>query len=146
MTRFDMSEFSEGHTVSRLIGSPPGYVGHQEGGQLTEAIKRRPYQVILLDEIEKAHRDIWNLLLQVTDEGHLTDSRGRRVDFSNTLVIMTSNLGTHHLKLSKRSLGFASQDSANYAGLSRRVLDEAKGVHPLEFWNRLDGGGSFCAA
>jgi len=93
MTRIDMSEFGEKHTVSKLIGAPPGYVGYEEGGILTESVRRRPYQVVLLDEFEKAHKDVWNLLLQLFDEGHLTDSQGRRVDFRNCIVIMTSNLG-----------------------------------------------------
>ena len=93
MTRIDMSEFGEKHTVSRLVGAPPGYVGYEEGGKLTEAVRRRPYQVILLDEFEKAHPEVWNILLQLFDEGQLTDSHGRTVDFSNTLVVMTSNMG-----------------------------------------------------
>ena len=138
LTRFDMSEFAESHTVSRLIGSPPGYVGHQEGGQLTEAVLRRPYQVVLLDEIEKAHRDIWNLLLQVTDEGHLSDSSGRRVDFSNTLLIMTSNLGAHLLKSNQRSVGFAATADRSPESAESEVLAFAKDALPLEFWNRLD--------
>ncbi|MEM1349779.1 MAG: AAA family ATPase, partial [Myxococcota bacterium] len=95
IVRLDMSEFMESHAVSRMIGAPPGYVGHEHGGQLTEAIRRRPYQVVLLDEIEKAHPDVLNLLLQLFDEGRLTDGKGRVVDFSNTVVIMTSNLGAH---------------------------------------------------
>ena len=93
MVRFDMSEFLESHSVARLIGAPPGYVGHQDGGQLTDRIRRRPYQVVLFDEIEKSHRDVWNVLLQILDEGRLSDGKGRLVDFSNTLIIMTSNLG-----------------------------------------------------
>ena len=133
-----MSEFAESHTIARLIGSPPGYVGHQEGGQLTETVLRRPYQVILLDEIEKAHRDIWNLLLQVTDEGHLSDSRGRRVDFSNTLLIMTSNLGAQLMKPGRRGVGFAAQVHDDQDQTEKQVLDFAKKALPLEFWNRLD--------
>ena len=97
MTRIDMSEYGEKHTVSRLIGAPPGYVGYDEGGVLTESIRRRPYQVILLDEFEKAHRDVWNLLLQLFDDGRLTDSHGRNVNFSNCIIVMTSNLGAHVL-------------------------------------------------
>jgi ATP-dependent Clp protease ATP-binding subunit ClpC len=138
LTRFDMSEFAESHTVARLIGSPPGYVGHQDGGQLTEVVLRRPYQVILLDEIEKAHRDIWNLLLQVTDEGHLSDSRGRRVDFSNTLLIMTSNLGAQLMRPGRRSVGFASDVEGTTSQTEKKVLDFAKNALPLEFWNCLD--------
>jgi ATP-dependent Clp protease ATP-binding subunit ClpC len=138
LTRFDMSEFAESHTVARLIGSPPGYVGHQEGGQLTEVVLRRPYQVILLDEIEKAHRDIWNLLLQVTDEGHLSDSRGRRVDFSNTLLIMTSNLGAQLMRPGRRGVGFAADVQDDASQTEAKVLAFAKDALPLEFWNRLD--------
>ena len=138
LTRFDMSEFAESHTISRLIGSPPGYVGHQEGGQLTESVVRRPYQVILLDEIEKAHRDIWNLLLQVTDEGHLSDSKGRRVDFSNTLLVMTSNLGAHLLKPNQRGVGFSTNADWDPQRAEHQVLNFAKDALPLEFWNRLD--------
>ena len=93
MVRIDMSEFMEQHSVARLVGSPPGYIGHDEGGQLTEAVRRKPYSVILLDEIEKAHRDVSNILLQIFDDGHLTDSKGRKVDFRNTLIVMTSNIG-----------------------------------------------------
>ncbi len=98
MVRIDMSEYMEKHSVSRLIGAPPGYVGYDEGGQLTEAIRRRPYSVILLDEIEKAHSDVFNVLLQVMDDGRLTDGQGRSVDFSNTVLIMTSNLGSQHIE------------------------------------------------
>src|SRR5690606_38822754 len=93
MVRIDMSEYQEKHTVSRLVGAPPGYVGYEEGGQLTEAVRRRPYSVVLLDEIEKAHPDVWNILLQVMDDGRLTDSQGRVVDFRNAVLIMTSNVG-----------------------------------------------------
>jgi ATP-dependent Clp protease ATP-binding subunit ClpB len=94
MTRIDMSEYQEKHTVSRLVGAPPGYVGYDEGGQLTEAVRRKPYQVVLLDEIEKAHPDVWNVLLQVLDDGRLTDNKGRVVNFKNTIIIMTSNIGS----------------------------------------------------
>ena len=97
LVRFDMSEYMEKHAVARLIGAPPGYVGYEEGGTLTEAVRRRPYQVVLFDEIEKAHPDIFNILLQVLDEGHLTDGHGRRVDFANTIVLLTSNIGADHL-------------------------------------------------
>jgi ATP-dependent Clp protease ATP-binding subunit ClpB len=95
MTRIDMSEYQEKHSVSRLVGAPPGYVGYDEGGQLTEAVRRKPYSVVLLDEIEKAHPDVWNILLQVLDDGHLTDNKGRKVNFKNTIIIMTSNIGSH---------------------------------------------------
>lgn len=95
MTRVDMSEYGEKHTVSRLVGAPPGYVGYEEGGTLTESVRRRPYQILLLDEFEKGHRDVWNILLQLFDEGHLTDSHGRKVDFRNCLVVMTSNIGAN---------------------------------------------------
>ena len=97
MIRIDMSEYMEKHSVSRLIGAPPGYVGHDEGGQLTEAVRRNPYSVILLDEVEKAHSDVFNVLLQILDEGRLTDSKGRSVDFKNTIIIMTSNIGSQIL-------------------------------------------------
>ena len=97
MIRIDMSEYMEKHSVSRLIGAPPGYVGHEEGGQLTEPVRRRPYSIMLFDEIEKAHPDVWNVLLQVLDDGRLTDSQGRTVDFSNTVIIMTSNVGSQHI-------------------------------------------------
>src|SRR5690606_24471167 len=95
MTRIDMSEYQEKHSVSRLVGAPPGYVGYEEGGQLTEAVRRKPYSVVLLDEIEKAHPDVWNILLQVLDDGRLTDNKGRVVNFKNTIIIMTSNIGSH---------------------------------------------------
>ena len=98
MVRIDMSEYMEKHSVARLIGAPPGYVGYEEGGQLTEAVRRRPYSVVLFDEVEKAHPDVWNALLQVLDDGRLTDGQGRTVDFRNTVVIMTSNLGSHHFR------------------------------------------------
>ena len=106
MVRIDMSEFMEQHSVARLVGSPPGYIGHDEGGQLTEAVRRKPYSVILLDEIEKAHRDVSNILLQIFDDGHLTDSKGRKVDFRNTLIVMTSNIGSDLIR-QDRTLGFA---------------------------------------
>merc|ERR1719333_1531503 len=115
ITRIDMSEYMEKHTVSRLIGAPPGYVGHDQGGQLTEAVRRRPYNVVLFDEVEKAHKDVWNVLLQVLDDGRLTDSQGRTVDFSNTVIIMTSNLGANKLleaAVSKDPAAFSSAKSA----------------------------------
>jgi len=106
MIRLDMSEFMERHTVSKLIGSPPGYVGFNEGGQLTEAVRRRPYTVVLFDEVEKAHPDVFNLLLQLLEDGRLTDSKGRTVDFKNTLLIMTSNIGSKVIEIGGGGLGF----------------------------------------
>ena len=111
MIRFDMSEFMEKHTVSKLIGSPPGYVGYDEGGQLTERVRRKPYSVILFDEIEKAHPDVFNMLLQILDDGRLTDSQGRKVDFRNTVIIMTSNVGAKLITNEQKSLGFLSDGS-----------------------------------
>jgi ATP-dependent Clp protease ATP-binding subunit ClpB len=137
MTRIDMSEYQERHSVSRLVGAPPGYVGYDEGGQLTEAVRRKPYSVVLLDEIEKAHPDVWNILLQVLDDGRLTDNKGRVVNFKNTLIIMTSNIGSHIIQ-------------ENFEGLERKNLEEViektqsevmdllrKTVRP-EFLNRVD--------
>jgi len=140
MIRIDMSEFMEKFTVSRLIGAPPGYVGYEEGGQLTEKVRRKPYSVVLLDEIEKAHPDVFNILLQVMDEGRLTDSFGRRIDFKNTIVIMTSNIGTRQLKEFGRGIGFVSNSSAaNDKEFSRGVIQKAlnKTFAP-EFLNRVD--------
>jgi ATP-dependent Clp protease ATP-binding subunit ClpC len=145
MVRLDMSEFMEKHSVSRLVGAPPGYVGFDEGGQLTEAVRRRSYSVILLDEIEKAHPDVFNVLLQVFEDGHLTDSKGRRVDFKNTIIVMTSNLGSNLISTSAK-LGFASGDETHelekdYERIKERVLDAVKdpgnGFRP-EFLNRID--------
>ena len=130
MLRLDMSEYMERHSVSRLIGAPPGYVGYEEGGSLTEAIRRRPYQVVLFDEIEKAHPDIFNLLLQVLDEGHLTDGHGRRVDFRNTIILMTSNIAANHL------LALAEEDSVESA--RNTIMAEMGQVFRPEFLNRLD--------
>jgi ATP-dependent Clp protease ATP-binding subunit ClpB len=123
-----MSEYQERHTVSRLIGAPPGYVGYEEGGQLTEAVRRRPYSVILLDEIEKAHQDAFNVLLQVLDDGRLTDGQGRTVDFKNTVVVMTSNIGSH--------LFFSSGLSPEQQ--EERVLEEVRATFRPEFLNRVD--------
>jgi ATP-dependent Clp protease ATP-binding subunit ClpB len=128
MVRLDMSEYMEKHTVSRLIGAPPGYVGHEEGGQLTEAIKRRPYSLILLDEIEKAHADVFNILLQILDDGRLTDGKGRTVDFKNSLVIMTSNLGSQAIK----ELG------REYERMEKEVRSILESHFRPEFLNRLD--------
>ncbi len=130
MTRIDMSEFMEKHSVSRLVGAPPGYVGYEEGGVLTEAIRRRPYQIVLFDEIEKAHPDVFNILLQVLDEGRLTDSQGRTVDFRNTLIVMTSNIGAEHL------MGLS--DDADVSDARELVLDAIKASFRPEFYNRID--------
>ena len=137
LLRFDMSEYMEGHTVSRLIGSPPGYVGHEEGGQLTERVRRKPWSVVLLDELEKAHHDIWSLLLQVMEEGVLTDAQGRKTDFRNTVLVMTSNLGAQRFAKGKR-LGFAAGGEAEREELERAVLSDAGNTFAPEFLNRLD--------
>lgn len=138
LIRFDMSEYMESHAVSRLIGSPPGYVGHEEGGQLTGAVRRHPWSVVLLDELEKAHRDIWNLLLQVMEEGVLTDAQGRKTDFRNTILVMTSNLGAKRFAKGQ-TLGFSTTREAGDRDMEREVLSEAKNVFSPEFWGRLDG-------
>ena len=132
LTRIDMSEYMEKFAVSRLVGAPPGYVGYEEGGQLTEAVRRRPYQVILLDEIEKAHPDVFNVLLQVLDDGRLTDSQGRTVDFKNTLVIMTSNIGSQQLQAS------TGRRRRGYEQMKRQVTDALRGSFRPEFLNRID--------
>lgn len=139
LIRIDMSEYMEKFTVSRLVGAPPGYVGYEEGGQLTEKVRRKPYSIVLLDEIEKAHPDVFNILLQVMDEGRLTDSYGRTVDFKNTIVIMTSNIGTRQLKEFGKGIGFAAQVRTNDKEYSRSVITKAlnKSFAP-EFINRLD--------
>ncbi|MBK6767140.1 MAG: AAA family ATPase [bacterium] len=134
MIRIDMSEYQERHTVSRLIGAPPGYVGHEEGGQLTEAIRRRPYSVLLLDEIEKAHPDVWNILLQVLDDGRLTDSKGRTVDFKNTIVIMTSNIGSDLISARAEAL----ETEHGYEEVRKDVLELLKRSIRPEFLNRID--------
>ena len=136
MSRFDMSEYLEQHSVARLVGAPPGYVGHDDGGQLTEAIRKRPYQVVLFDEIEKGHRDVWNLLLQLLDEGRITDSRGRTVDCSNVVVVLTSNLGSEAFAPAARRIGFAG-DGATGAQMER-ALESARGSFPPELWNRIE--------
>jgi len=136
--QIDMSEYMEKFNVSRLVGAPPGYVGYEEGGQLTEKVRRRPYSVVLLDEIEKAHPDVFNLLLQMLEEGRLTDSFGRKVDFKNTIIIMTSNIGAEMLK-KQGSLGFKSQaEDVTYQGMKERLLDEVKRAFKPEFLNRVD--------
>jgi ATP-dependent Clp protease ATP-binding subunit ClpC len=139
LIRVDMSEYMEKFNVSRLVGAPPGYVGYEEGGQLTERVRRKPYSIVLLDEIEKAHPDVFNLLLQVMDEGRLTDSNGRIVDFKNTVIIMTSNVGTRQLKEFSHGIGFASQASANDQAYANGVIQKAlhKSFSP-EFLNRID--------
>ena len=138
--RIDMSEYMEKHSVSRMIGSPPGYVGHEEGGQLTEAVRRKPYSVVLLDEVEKAHPDVFNVLLQLLEDGRLTDSTGRVVSFKNTIIVMTSNAGAHDL-VSTRSLGFGTQkasDTGDHAALRDAVMKAVKNVFRPEFINRVD--------
>jgi ATP-dependent Clp protease ATP-binding subunit ClpC len=139
LIQLDMSEYSERHTASRLFGAPPGYVGYDEGGQLTEKVRRRPFSVVLFDEIEKAHPDIFNSLLQVLEEGHLTDSQGRKVDFKNTIIIMTTNLGTRDISKSL-GLGFANSDDdmTNYERMKGKVSDELKSHFRPEFLNRID--------
>lgn len=140
LVRIDMSEYMEKFNVSRLVGAPPGYVGFEDGGQLTEVVRRRPYSVILLDEIEKAHPDVFNILLQIMDEGRLTDSQGRTVDFRNTIIIMTSNLGSEHINKSKRSLGFVEEisEKSEYKEIKSSVMSAIKKAFKPEFINRLD--------
>jgi len=139
MIRVDMSEFMEKHSVSRMIGSPPGYVGYDEGGQLSEKIRRNPYSVILFDEVEKAHPDIFNILLQVLDDGHITDAQGRKIDFKNTIIIMTSNAGAMNI-VSPKKLGFIAVDNAeeDYKRMKAGVMDEIKRIFKPEFLNRID--------
>ena len=137
LIQLDMSEYMEKHTVSRLVGSPPGYVGYEEGGQLTEAVRRRPYSVVLLDEIEKAHPDVFNTLLQILEDGRLTDAQGRTVDFKNTVIIMTSNLGTQNLR--KPAMGFGqTSEEVTYEKMKERVTEELKRHFRPEFLNRID--------
>jgi ATP-dependent Clp protease ATP-binding subunit ClpC len=142
MIRLDMSEFMERHTVSKLIGSPPGYVGYNEGGQLTEAVRRRPYTVVLFDEVEKAHPDVFNMMLQILEDGRLTDSKGRTVNFKNTLLIMTSNIGSQVIEKGGKSLGFQvpseSTDERSYQRIRSLVLEELRNYFRPEFLNRLD--------
>ncbi|HEX2669554.1 MAG TPA: AAA family ATPase, partial [Polyangiaceae bacterium] len=138
MTRVDLSEFSEPHAIARLIGAPPGYVGHEAGGQLTEAVRRRPYQVILLDELEKAHPDVLTSFLGVFDEGRLTDGRGRTVDFTNTVILMTSNLGAEESGSSpRRRVGFGNE-AVERADLEQRVVAAARSALAPELYNRID--------
>ncbi|MEX2434809.1 MAG: AAA family ATPase, partial [Acidimicrobiia bacterium] len=137
LIQLDMSEYMEKHTVSRLVGSPPGYVGYDEGGQLTEAVRRKPFSVVLFDEIEKAHPDVFNTLLQILEDGRLTDAQGRTVDFKNTVIIMTSNLGTADLR--KANIGFGPADDAvSYERMKDKVMDELKKSFRPEFLNRID--------
>ena len=137
--RVDMSEYMEKHSVSKMIGSPPGYVGYEGGGQLSEKVRRNPYSVILFDEVEKAHPDVFNILLQVLDDGHITDSQGHKIDFKNTIVIMTSNAGAENI-IAPRHLGFTSQDDekARYTRMKTGVMDEVKRLFKPEFLNRID--------
>lgn len=137
--RMDMSEYMEKHSVSKLIGSPPGYVGYDEGGQLSEKVRRNPYSILLFDEIEKAHPDVFNILLQVLDDGHITDSQGRRVDFKNTVIIMTSNAGASSI-ISPKKLGFLSEndEKADYSRMKSSVMEEVKRIFKPEFINRID--------
>ena len=141
MIRMDMSEYMESYTVSKLIGSPPGYVGHEEGGQLTEQVRKHPYSIVLFDEIEKAHPDVWNALLQILDDGRLTDSQGRTVSFQNTIIVLTSNVGARDI-LGKKSLGFILSGQEERAKreetIKSRVMEEVKQTFQPEFLNRLD--------
>jgi ATP-dependent Clp protease ATP-binding subunit ClpC len=141
LVQIDMSEYMEKHNVSRLIGAPPGYIGYEEGGQLTEKIRRRPYSVVLLDEIEKAHPDVWNMLLQIMEEGRLTDNVGRVIDFKNTILIMTTNIGAGEIS-GKRTFGLAGgrpqNEDASYAEMKSKLKDEMEKAFRPEFLNRLD--------
>ena len=144
MIRIDMSEYMEKHTVSRLVGSPPGYVGHEEGGQLTEKVRRKPYSVVLFDEIEKAHEDVWNILLQILEDGIVTDSQGRRVDFKNTVIVMTSNVGAKNITAAEAArLGFdatekETDENARFQRIKEAVMAELKRTFKPEFLNRID--------
>jgi ATP-dependent Clp protease ATP-binding subunit ClpC len=141
LIRIDMSEYMEKFSVSRLVGAPPGYVGYEEGGQLTEKVRRKPYSVVLLDEIEKAHPDVFNILLQVLDDGILTDGLGRRVDFRNAIIIMTSNIGARDIKNLGKGLGFSASNEAvayDYTKIKSTVEDALKRVFNPEFLNRID--------
>jgi ATP-dependent Clp protease ATP-binding subunit ClpC len=138
LIHLDMSEYAEKHNVSRLFGAPPGYIGYEEGGQLTEKVRRNPYSVVLFDEIEKAHPEVWNALLQILEDGKLTDNMGRVVNFRNTIVLMTSNVGSDIIK-KQGTLGFApANETATYEKMRERILDEAKKTFRPEFLNRLD--------
>lgn len=139
LIRVDMSEYMEKHSVSKMIGSPPGYVGHDDGGQLSEKVRRNPYSVVLFDEIEKAHPDVFNILLQVLDDGHITDSQGRKVDFKNTVIIMTSNAGAKAI-VEPKKLGFGAKEDAaeDYKKMKTNVMEEVKRLFRPEFLNRID--------
>src|SRR6201998_962209 len=138
LIQLDMSEYMEKFNVSRLVGSPPGYVGYEEGGQLTEKVRRNPYSVVLFDEIEKAHPDVWNMLLQILEEGKLTDSVGRVVNFRNTIILMTSNVGSDTIK-KQTTRGFSPiSDEGTYEKMREKILDEARKTFKPEFLNRLD--------
>jgi ATP-dependent Clp protease ATP-binding subunit ClpC len=139
LIQIDMSEYMEKFTASRLIGSPPGYVGYEEGGQLSEAVRRRPYSVVLFDEVEKAHPDVMNLLLQILEDGTVTDSLGRKIDFRNTIIIMTSNVGASTIKR-QTTLGFGAMnaDQSDFEGMKEKILEESKRYFKPEFLNRLD--------
>ena len=137
MTRIDMSEYQEKHTVSRLIGAPPGYVGYDEGGQLTEAVRRKPYSVVLFDEIEKAHPDVFNILLQVLDDGRLTDNKGRTVNFKNTIIIMTSNLGSSYIQSQFEKINDQNHDQI-VEDTKKEVMEMLKKTIRPEFLNRID--------
>ena len=138
LIQLDMSEYMEKFNVSRLVGSPPGYVGYEEGGQLTEQVRRKPYSVVLFDEIEKAHPDVWNMLLQILEEGKLTDNVGRVVNFRNTIILMTSNVGSDTIK-KQSTLGFSPiTDENSYEKMRDKIMDEAKKTFRPEFLNRLD--------
>jgi ATP-dependent Clp protease ATP-binding subunit ClpC len=138
LVTLDMSEYMEKFNVSRLIGAPPGYVGYEEGGQLTEKVKRKPYSVVLFDEIEKAHPDVFNILLQILEDGQLTDAYGRKVDFKNTVIIMTSNIGTAEIK-KHDGLGFGKVSSdVSYQKMKEKLLEEVKKLFSPEFLNRID--------
>ena len=145
MIRIDMSEYMERHTVSRLVGSPPGYVGHDEGGQLTEKVRRKPYSVVLFDEIEKAHEDVWNIMLQILDDGRITDSQGRTVDFKNTIIVMTSNIGAKALTDAGSKLDFETGDKKAeedadkaYEQAKETIMEELRRTFRPEFLNRID--------
>jgi ATP-dependent Clp protease ATP-binding subunit ClpC len=138
LIQLDMSEYMEKFSVSRLVGSPPGYVGYEEGGQLTEQVRRKPYCVVLFDEVEKAHPDVWNILLQILEEGKLTDSMGRVVDFRNTIILLTSNVGADSLR-KQTSIGFTPMsEGSDYEKMKEKLMEEAKRTFKPEFLNRLD--------
>src|SRR6185436_4578438 len=144
LVQLDMSEFMERHTVSRLVGAPPGYVGYDDAGQLTEALRRRPYSIVVFDEVEKAHPEAHNMLLQIMEEGHLSDARGKKVNFQNAIIVMTSNIGADLIKR-RTSMGFpvqrdeAQTEEQSYEGMYRTLTDELKRVFRPEFINRVDG-------